>query len=98
MSASSAFCSLFGSRHILVKTDPNLRGPLKNMEKLSKRKPEKRHDDRYGVSERHKLIAVAAQPGGTHRQQETRETHGKEQNQRQDIFPEQLKRRGSLLP
>ena len=49
MSASSAFSSFFGSRHILVKTDPNLRGPLKNMEKLSKRQPEKRDDDRYGV-------------------------------------------------
>jgi hypothetical protein len=52
MSASSAFCRLFGSRHILVKTDPNLRGPLKNMKKLSKREPEKRDDDRCGVGER----------------------------------------------
>src|SRR5260370_13483337 len=97
MSASSAFCSLFGSRHILVKTDPNLRGSLKNMEKLSKREPEKRDDDRDGVSDRQKLIAVAAQPGVAHREQQTRETHGKQQNQRQDIFPEKLKRPGPFV-
>jgi hypothetical protein len=35
----------------LEKADPNLRGPLKDMQKLSKREPEQRHDDRYGVSE-----------------------------------------------
>src|ERR1700675_749677 len=97
MPAPSTFCRLFGSRHILVKTDPDLCGALKNMEKLSEREPEKRDNDRYGVSERHKLIAVAAQPRGAHRQQQTRETDGEQQDQRQDIFPEKLKRRGSFI-
>jgi hypothetical protein len=96
VSASSAFRRLLGLRDILVKANTNLRRALKDMEELSKREPEKRDDHRYRVSEREKLITVAAQPGVAHRKQETRETHGKQQNQRENIFPEKLNR-GRLL-
>src|SRR6516164_3664622 len=97
MSASSAFSRLFGSSDNLIKANTNLRGPLKDMEELSKREPKERDDHGYRVSERQKLITVAAQPGVAHRQQETRETHGKQQNQRKDIFPEKLNRGGSFI-
>src|SRR6516164_4479630 len=97
MTASSAFRRLFCSRDILVKANADLRGPLKDMEELSKWEPEESDDHRYRMSERQELIAVAAQPGVTDREQETRETHRKQQNQRQDIFPEKLNRRGSFI-
>jgi hypothetical protein len=78
MSASSAFSRLFGSRDILVKANTNLRGTLKDMKELSKREPKQRDNNGYRVSERQKLVTLAAQPSVTHCQQETRETYGKQ--------------------
>jgi hypothetical protein len=68
--ASAALCFLLSARYILVETDSNLGGPLKDMEELSERKPEQgedyggEYDDSRLMTERpgnfHKLPIAAA--------------------------------------
>src|SRR5690606_28367341 len=46
-----------------VQVSPQLRQPLKNMEKLAKGKPYEKKNHRNGMGHRHKLVGLALQKG-----------------------------------
>lgn len=84
--------------HVLVKANAQLSRPLKDVEKLPKRQPKQRHDDRYRVHQGKEIVPVPFEPGVTHGQQQAGDADGEQKHERKDVFPEKLNGHCPFVP
>ncbi len=86
MTAAAAQGGFFSRPDVLIKSDAELCGALKDVKEFSEGQPQKRKDNRNGMSDREKIIGVTLHPGIAGRQQQSGDADRKQKNQGQKIF------------
>ena len=77
---------------ILVETDAELRRPLEHVEQLAERQPEQRDDHGDRMEDGEEVVGVALHPGVARGQHQAGDADREQQQQRQDVLAELLRR------